>query len=700
MLDLVLRNTPKIAELFVFEDMESQIDLDSYEVFSREKQIVIRGNSNIAKAMGYYHYLREYCNCLITSGDFDISYIKTAPLPKEKLKFTVSQRLRLAFTYERYSAEIDSWGFDRWEKELDFMAMCGVNTPLILNGTDGVLYKTLMEDFRFKKETALDFISGSGYFYRQLQGDIFGYLPMYSEEYFDKKIEVGAKATERAKELGMQPIHQGYIPTVPFSFRRNYSKTDLIKRPVWNSFAPAMTIEPGDETHIKIFQEAFLNKQKELLGDVHNYIFDPLVDVKFKGYNSFIEKTYPMYLNFIKNYDEKAVWFVNSKAVNMYPQRVDGLVFIDEDGSHFSQTNAFNGNDFVVGYKGNIFGRNVVCGDMKSLSENPYAKIKSEYENAVGTGVFFDSDSANPLFYSLALKMLTAKGSVNLEDFAREYAHCKYGNADNKEFLLKVIDLCYGENSNLNQASALCARPCTELKHTAPFDTFQRPYQNKDLFCLVKEIIESDCKKNEAFRADLQELFRQALSNVLYPIYQQVVACFRNKAIQDFEKTTNAFLEIGEDVDRLLKTVEKTNLFTQIDVARQLGDTKEVRQNLEVNFLMYLTVYGPLKNSPLYDTNWREWGGMAKDFYLKRWYMFFRMMASYFDKPKKFKDMSKKLVNERNEYADSLLTKRFEYMENEWIKDYIPRPSGIGEEDTIEVIKELIEKYEAIVMEF
>ena len=48
-------------------------------------------------------------------------------------------------------------------RELDFLAMHGVNSPLILAGVDGVLYKVLME-FRFKKETALEFIAGAGYF--------------------------------------------------------------------------------------------------------------------------------------------------------------------------------------------------------------------------------------------------------------------------------------------------------------------------------------------------------------------------------------------------------------------------------------------------------------------------------------------------------------------------------------------------------
>lgn len=700
MINFVERNTPRIADIFVFEDMESLDNCDCYEVFSREKNVVIKGNNNVAKAMGYYRYLKEYCNVLITDGNYDISYVKTAPLPENKISFKVQQKLRLSFSYERYSAEIDGWGFDRWEKELDFLAMHGVNTPMILAGSDGVLYKTLVEDFRTKKETALEFIAGSQFYSYQLKGNLFGYLPVFSVDYLERKIEVGRKATERAKELGMLPIHQGYLSAVPFSFRRNYSKADLIKRPLWNRFPPAMTIEPRDDIHINVFQGAYLSKQRELLGEVHNYIFDPISDTDFKGFHSFIEKTIPMYINYIKTFDSEATWFVHSDSIDNFPARVESLVVIDEDGKKYKETNGFNGNDFIVGYKGNLKGRTAICGNMAELFKNPYNIIKKEYPNAVGTGNFFDSDSNNNMFYNLAFEMLTRDDEIDPDSYFESYSMRRYGTADFADFLKKLQNLCYGENSKMNLASAVCARPCTELYHTAPLDTFELPYDNKELFSLVKSAIQSETKKNELFRKDIQDAMRQVLSNVLYPIYQQTVACFRNKAIEPFERTTNAFMEIMGDIDRLLKTVPETNMFTHMQSARQLGDTKEINQNLEVNFMMYHTMFGPLKNPIVYDTNWREWGGMVKDFYLKRWYIFFRMMASYFDKPKKFKDMSKKRPFDRNEFSDTLLTKRFEYAENEWIKDYIPRPSGIGEEDTIELINELIEKYDSIINEF
>ncbi|MBQ7595898.1 MAG: alpha-N-acetylglucosaminidase C-terminal domain-containing protein, partial [Clostridia bacterium] len=226
--------------------------------------------------------------------------------------------------------------------------------------------------------------------------------------------------------------------------------------------------------------------------------------------------------------------------------------------------------------------------------------------------------------------------------------------------------------------------------------TFERPYKNSELYALVKSALEIDAKKNENFRKDFVQLMRQVMSNALRPLYFKVNESFFSQDVQGFESATNAFIEIGEDLDRLLKTQEEPNLFYHIEQARLLGDNKVLLQNMEINFLMYHTIYGPVKNTVLYDNHWREWGGMAADFYLKRWHLCFRMMAAYFKTPKKMKYTSRKRRNDRNEFSDTLLAKRIEYFENEFIKNYIPRRTGIGEEDSIAVMNEIVKKYDYI----
>ena len=697
--EFVLRNTPKIADCFEFRACEAVDGCDTYQLFGENKKIIICGNNKVTMAMGYYRYLHDYCNVMLVSGDYDISYIKTAPLPEEKITFTVKQKIRMAMTNERFAAEADGWGFDRWEKEIDFMAMNGVNTPLALTGSDGVLYK-MLKDMRIPEATIFSFISGSSYWYKQLTGNIFGFLPMNSADYFNKKIAVGKMVTEREKELDMSPVHQGLMLTVPFAFRRHYPKSDLIKLPAWNGFPPAMTIAADDFGYLRIFNKMYLEFQRDLLGEVHNYIFDPMTDVDSKGYSTFLDDICDHFKEILEEVDENGVWFVRAKSFPDIKERMENTVVIDEDGDEYQRRGGFGGNDFVLGIRGNLYGRTVLCGDMDTLADNPYAEVSEKYQNAVGTGLFFDSDSENPYFYALGAKILTADKGVNLNDFLEDYSKCRYGTDGFSKDLRRLVKLCYGKESRLNQASALCARPCTNVRHTAPFDTFERPYENKELLSFVKSVLANDAKKNENFRKDMSSVLRQVLSNSLMPLYEQATKCFFNKMIAEYEKTSNAFLEICEDIDRLLRTVPENNLYYHLNDARQLGDTKELRQNLEINFLMYHTIYGPVKNSRLYDNMWREWGGMVRHFYTNRWYKYFRILANYFQKPKKLKDVSKHQFYERNAFSETLLSKRMEYFETEWIRDYVPRPAEIGEEDTIDVMSELVEKYESIVNEF
>ena len=66
MKNLILRNTPEIADAFELRSIESADGLDTYEVFCENGKIVICGNCKISQAMGYYAYLKKYCGVNIS----------------------------------------------------------------------------------------------------------------------------------------------------------------------------------------------------------------------------------------------------------------------------------------------------------------------------------------------------------------------------------------------------------------------------------------------------------------------------------------------------------------------------------------------------------------------------------------------------------------------------------------------------------
>lgn len=691
MLDLIKRNTPKIADNFVLKNIDSPDGLDRYEIYAEDGKVVLAGNGSLSLAMAYYRYLNQYCGIVITSGDYDISTTGTTPLPTEKIEFCSKQKIRARTSHEFFSLEGNYWGFDRWEKEIDFMAMHGINTAYQPIGFDGVLANVLRA-FGMDEKFCLEFSSGPAFLSRQLTGNIAGVNSVNSRDYLNRKIYIGKKITEREKELGITPVFPAALPSVPFSLRKKYIKMDIFKAPLWFNLPPIFFIK-SENAFFEIFNDKFLKMQRELLGETKSYFFEPLYEVNQKGYNSYLSSMGERLSEVLDEFDPDAVCYTHLSAINKeFFKEINGRKFIFiKDSGDFS---LLDGKKYIVPIKGNIYGRTSVYGDIEKVCACPFEKDG----NALGTTLELDTFSQNPLYCAAALKAVSANEAFDSDEFTRDFAQKRYKTDAYTEALLKVKKLCYVSDDSVG--SIICARPTTVINHTAPFDTMERKYDYKELFEIVKGMLESNERKIDTLREDIQSLLRQALSDFAYPVYKIATEFFRNKNVNNFEQASNLFLEICEDIDRLLKTREETNLSTHFEAAHSLGNSKEEKETLDINYLMLHTIWGPLEHSIIYDIAWAEWGGLVKDYYAKRWFMYFRSLAVYFDNPKKLKDNSRKQIFERNEYKGSYQLKRLANFDMSFLEDYVPKKEGIGEEDVIEVAKELIEKYSEVIHQF
>ena len=691
MLDLIRRNTPRLCDNFTLKNIEDDNGFDRFEVYAEDGKVVLAGNSNLTLAMAYYRYLNEYCGVVITNGDYDISALGTAPLPKEKISFTVKQKIRARTSYEFFALEGNYWGFDRWEKEIDFMAMHGINAALQPVGFDGVIFHFL-DDMGLDENECLEFSSGPAFLSRQLTGNIAGTHSVKSKEYLDRKIYIGKKIVEREKELGISPILPAVIPTVPFNVRRKYRKMEIFKAPQWYNFPPIFFIK-ADNAFFNVFNLRFLKKQQELLGETKSFFYEPLYDVNPKGFTSHVAAIGQSVSEVLNEFDPEAVCYTHLSAINAdFFKDLSGkkFIFIKDKGDE----SILSGKKYITAIRGNFYGRTAIYGDMNNVCGCPFSKD----ENSLGTAVELDTFRENPLYCAAVLKSATADSAFDSDDFTRDFAQKRYKTDAYTDELIRLKNLCYTNDESVG--SIICARPTTQIRHTAPYDTLERKYDYRELFAIAKSILENDARKVDTIRADVQSILRQSLSDFAAPVYKKATEFFREKNVGNFEQASNLFLEICEDLDRLLKTREETNFSTKYEEAHSLGENKEEKEAIDINFLMLHTIWGPLGHTFLYDTAWAEWGGLIKDYYAQRWFMYFRSLAVYFENPKKLKDNSRKQPLERNDYKGSYQLKRLANFDNQFLEDYVPRKDGIGEEDVIEVAKELVEKYSEVIGQF
>lgn len=691
MLELIKRNTPRIADSFILKTIESDCGFDCYEIYAEDKRVVLAGNSQLSQAMAYYHYLNKFHGVVITNGNFDISSISSAPLPDEKIERTIKKKIRAMTSYEMFSLSGNFWGFDRWEKEIDFMAMRGFNRALQPVGFDGVLYKTLT-DIGMPEEFCLEFSSGPAFLINQLTGNIAATNSVNSKEYLERKITVGKLISDRERELGIEPIFPAAIPSVPFSLRKKYIKMDIFKAPMWYNFPPIFFIRPKN-AYFSVFNKKFLKIQQELLGETHSYIFEPIYESEKKGYNVHLSDMGKYLAEMLEEFDENAECYIHTSSINSeFFKETDckKYIFLDNCGMA-TQTNILNGKKYIVELSGNRYGRTGIYGNVQKVCNNPFA------DSPLGSALSFDTFEINPVYCAASLEMLTSDGKIDCNGFIKDFCQKRYKTDAFSDDIIALTELC---NSDECAGSIICARPCTDIKHTAPFDTIKRSYDFHKLYEIAKNILDSDARKIDTMRADLQSVVRQFLSDLAYPVYLSATQFFKEKNVRNFEQASNLFLEICEDMDRLLRTRKDTDFCTKYEQAQELGSGKEEKESLQINFLLLHTIWGPFNHSILYDTVWNEWGGLVKDYYEGRWHMYYRSLAAYFDNPKKLKDNSKKQPLDRNEYNGSYQAKRLALFENDFLENYIPRKDGIEQEDTIDVARELLEKYSEVYKQF
>ena len=147
----------------------------------------------------------------------------------------------------------------------------------------------------------------------------------------------------------------------------------------------------------------------------------------------------------------------------------------------------------------------------------------------------------------------------------------------------------------------------------------------------------------------------------------------------------------------MLQTRPELTLYEHLKEARELAFTEKDHQNFELNLLTQITLWGPISNTVNYDYAWKEWGGLIKTYYLKRWQSFFERLAYEFPRRGKFSTTTRKQHCERNIYRGNQFYKSYAEFERKWLST--ANPDAPSEENTVETARALLAKYKRAILE-
>lgn len=644
---LIRRILPQHAAQFAVEALPSK-GKDVFEIESQRNKIILRGNTGVAVASALYYYLNAYCHCQITWNGTNLKLPATLPAITEKVHKATPYNYRYYLNYCTFNYSMSWWDWTRWEKEIDWMALHGINMPLAITGEEYTWYE-VYRSMGFTDADLTKFFCGPAYFSWFWMGNLDawgGPLPLH---WMKSHYELQQKILQRQRALGMKPVLPAFTGHVPAAFKTKFPAAKL-KATNWKSgFGDTYILDAEDPLFAQIGKR-FLQTQTRLMGTDHLYSADtfnenepPSDDPKFLSALS--ARIYEG----MHAADTNAVWvmqgwlFFSDRKFWKTPQ-IEALLHAVPDNKMilldlateiepvWKRTEAFYGKPWIWNMLNNFGGNNNLFGRMDAIATGPAEALHSSAGgNLKGIGLTMEAIEQNPVLYELMMENTWRSEAIDIDKWLSGYLRNRYGSDNPHASAAWAImhktayTVPAGKYIRDGAESIIQARPT--------LDSFTRwtkttlNYTATDLLPAWDELMKAaETCSSDGFQYDIVDVTRQVLADYALPLQRRWVTAYQHKDTTAFTRYSELFVELIDDMDRLLATRQDFLLGPWIADARRCGTSEAEKALYEKNARDIITLWGDA-NSPLHEYACRQWSGLLRDFYKPRWQQFFAAAA-------------------------------------------------------------------------
>jgi len=676
--------------------------VDVFEVETIGGRLVLRGNTGVSVGSALNWYLRHVAHGQFSWDGDNLALPARLPPVAAKVRVTSPYHHRVYLNYCTFNYTASWWDRARWEREIDWMALNGVTTPLAATAQEAVWQATLRR-FRMSEDEIHRFLAGPAYLAWQWMTNLEQWGGPLPQSWIDSHLELGRFILGRERALGMTPILQGFTGCVPVAFLEKFPEARILRKSIWCEVPPGTAqLDPEDPLFEKVGR-AFLEEQTRLLGTDHLYAGDPFHEGEPpKNTPEYMQGVGATLYRIAHDFDPQAIivmqgWTIREDIVKGIP--ADKLLALDLTGQKWRQTQAFWGRPWVCGVLHNYGGRQTLGGNLPLLAANaPSLLGRPEGGRIVGIGMFPEAIEHNPLLYDLAANLAWERKTPDLGAWVDGYLLARYGRdvpAARSAWHRLLTSVYSQQNAEPSTESPLLARPMLAPTHVCAWGDFFREYDVNAVWAAWSEMVDASTELGalDPFRYDLVDVARQALGDLSLPVQKEVAAAYRSGDRARYEAAKARFLDLGADLDRLLGTRRELLLGKWLADARRWGTTPAEADQYERNARQLITVWGPPgAKAYLFDYSNRQWSGLISSFYLERWRKFFVWLEA---QPPGYNDDKLPLTMDRPANDANDFYRALSAWEYTWCESHEPHsaaPSG----DSVTLARQLLAKWQPV----
>lgn len=613
---------------------------DVFTITTADGKPCIKGSSTLAATTGLNWYLNHYAHINLAWNALTTDLTAaTLPVPTKDETHTCKADYRYYLNYCTFSYSMSVWTWERWQQEIDWMALHGINMPLQIVGLDVVWRRLLTEKYGYTKAEADAFIAGPCFQAWWGMNNLEGWGGPNPDWWYERQTWLAKQITDRMRQLGMQPVLPGFCGMVPSTFT---AKTGIAanNQGGWCGFQRPYILDPSKQA-FRDMAKNYYAILKEVMGTSTYYSMDPFHEgANTKGID--VDGAYAAIYETMKaandDIDEKWViqywqWSSAQYKVLSHVNKGDLIVLdlFSDAHTHFGE---YQGHDAVYCMLDNFGGRTGFFGRLNGVI-NGYFQQRAQHANIKGIGATPEAIEQVPVIYDALFELPWLSTKPDAAKWLADYAVSRYGTANAQA--AEAWELLRG--SSLNCTSGLqgpmegvvCARPNLTVGAVSSWGGTGIFYDAQDVARATTLLLAANLS-GANYSYDVTELTRQALTDYSYYLLQGINSARQAKDSKAFEARKKAFLQLILDIDELLGTNENFMLGRWTQMARHIADesegtTEADRQWLELNNARTLiTTWGDRQQANgggLRDYSYRMWQGIMRDYYYPRWKYFF-----------------------------------------------------------------------------
>ena len=700
---LVNRVVPEYSEKIVLERLADTVD--RFEIETKGKNLVIRGNNANSMAVGLNHYLKYYCMA-------QYSWFKEEPLqipaimPSVPEKVSLSARVpdRFFLNYCTFGYTLPWWDWSEWEHFIDWMALNGINLPLAITGQESVWYE-VWSDLGLTDEEIRSYFTGPAHlpWHRMQNIDRWGGpLPM---SWLDNQKELQKKIVARERELNMKPVLPGFAGHVPPCITRLYPEAPLASLGDWAGFDSicwCKFLDPLDPLYTEI-QKKFIEKQTEFYGTDHIYgidIFNELIPPSWEP--EYLARVSRQVYESLEAADPDAKWlemawlFWNERQYWEVDNRIEAYITSMPKDRHimldyycerqpvWERTNAYYGVPYIWCYLGNFGGNSMLAGNLDTVNVRIERAFEKGGDNFVGIGSTLEGFDCNPFMYEYVFeKAWDNPLTQDVDAWVERLADQRAGKEDEcmRAAWRQLADSVYNKVSSPGQTVRINQRPTmgdiNEYRQYYVAPTYK--YNNITLLDALDDLLAADCNTRTR-HFDVVNITRQLLGNYFSDLYADYVKAYREGDYETLHQIEKTMTSILDDTDAILATESAFLVGRWIRDARAIGTTEEDKDYFESNARNIITTWGE-EDALLNEYASRAWAGLTETYYAYRWKEFFKDVDAAIDAGQPFDE---KAYHER-------ICK----YEGQWWRERIGTFSAEPQGDGVALAKAIADKYRA-----